>query len=122
MDNIKKITSLEVMTSTCTVDMLGDIQMSLDSSDKYLTVKNNILNQLIMEYQSKIHRIEHYHKLQEASYQEIYQDYFLRALDEERSMIQILLEQGRISSTLANQLRQGINYSETSFLQTNIED
>lgn len=122
VDNIKKITSLEVMTSTCTVDMLGDIQMSLDSSDKYLTVKNNILNQLIMEYQSKIHRIEHYHKLQEASYQEIYQDYFLRALDEERSMIQILLEQGRISSTLANQLRQGINYSETSFLQTNIED
>lgn len=122
LDNIKKITHLEIKSAICTVDMLTGIQDTLDTKDKYFTVKNNILNQLIMEYQSKIHRIEHYQKLQEASYQEIYQDYFLRALDEERSMIQTLLEQGRISNTLANQLRQGINYSETSFLQTNIED
>ncbi|WP_270279507.1 Na+/H+ antiporter [Vagococcus bubulae] len=122
LDNIKKITLLEVKSSEATLDMLKECQDDLDRLDKYFTVKYNILNQLMMEYTSKIHRIQHYRLVQEVSYQEIYQDYFLRALDEERGMIQTLLEQGRISNTMANQLRQGINYSETSFLQTNIED
>lgn len=122
LENIKKITLLEVQSSEATINMLSDCQNNLNRSDKYFTVRYNILNQLMMEYQSKVHRIEHYHLVQELSYQELYQDYFLRALDEERGMIQALLEQGRISNTMANQLRQGINYSETSFLQTNIED
>lgn len=122
LDNVKKITLLEVKSSEATLDMLNDCQNNLDKADKYFTVKYNILNQLMMEYTSKIHRIQHYHLIQESSYQEIYRDYFLRALDEERGMIQKLLEQGRISNTMANQLRQGINYNETSFLQTNIED
>lgn len=122
LDTIKKITTLEVNSSEATVNMLQTCQHHLDQSDRYFTVRYNILNQLMMEYQSKVHRLQHYHLVQEASYQELYQDYFLRALDEERGMIQTLLEKGLISNTMANQLRQGINYSETSFLQTNVED
>jgi hypothetical protein len=54
---------------------------------------------------------------QQEAYQTTYQEYFLKTLDEERSVIQSLLEQGKISNDLANQLRQSVNYNETTFIQ-----
>ncbi|MEG2254393.1 MAG: hypothetical protein RSC33_03615, partial [Vagococcus sp.] len=76
---------------------------------------------IILEYKSKVDRIQNYKFRQEEEYQTTYQEYFLKTLDEERSVIQSLLEQGRISADLANQLRQSVNYNETTFIQGSVD-
>lgn len=120
--NVEYITLLETESSKYAVDALRNVQLSLSEDDKYYQLKNNIINQIKLEYESKIYRIENYRIRQADDYQDMYRDYFLRSLDEERGAVQQLLEQGRISSTMANQLRQSVNYSETSFLQGNIDE
>ncbi|WP_326716466.1 Na+/H+ antiporter [Vagococcus jeotgali] len=121
-DAVKNITTLETDSSKYAVRVLKELKDDLDQNDRYFILKSNIINQIIMEYESKINRIKNYRLRQEDQYQTLYQDYFLRALDEERTVIQTLLEQGRISPDLASLLRQSVNYSETSFLQGSLSE
>lgn len=119
--NYKDIVLLETESSKYAIRTLIDCQAQLDHNDKHYQLKNSILSQIALEYQSKIDRIKNYELRQQDAYQDLYQEFFLKTLDEERSIVQTLLEQGKISADMANQLRQSVNYNETTFLQSNID-
>ena len=108
---------LETASASCAIQALLKVQRELDPNDSHLILKKNILSQIILEYQGKINRIKLYQLKHQEEYQLQYQDYFLKILDEERNVVQTLLEQGKINQNMANQLRQSVNYNETTFLQ-----
>ncbi|HCM90876.1 MULTISPECIES: Na+/H+ antiporter [Vagococcus] len=108
---------LESECSKYAIMTLKEIKEHLDETEENFILKKSILDQITLEYQSKMDRIKNYQIRQKEEYQTTYQEYFLKTLDEERSVVQCLLEQGKISPTLANQLRQSLNYNETTFLQ-----
>ncbi len=120
--NQKNVILLENESSKQAISALKDCERQLVPSEADYALKNSILHQIILEYQSKIDRIHNYQLRQQEEYQLAYQDYFLKTLDEERSVIQSLFEQGKISSELAQQLRQTINYNESTFLQGSFDD
>ena len=100
---------------------LKEAQSELSPTDEHFALKNSIIHQIMLEYKSKIDRIKNYQIRQKDEYQTAYQEFFLKTLDEERNVIQSLLEQGKISADLANQLRQSVNYNETTFIQGSID-
>ncbi|MDT2829427.1 hypothetical protein P7H62_00685 [Vagococcus carniphilus] len=120
--NQENVILLENESSRQAINALKSCQNELDSSDEHFILKNSILHQIILEYQSKIDRINNYQLRQQEEYQIVYQEYFLKTLDEERTVIQCLFEQGKISSELAHQLRQSLNYNESTFLQGTFDD
>ncbi len=119
--NQEEIILLENESSREAIVTLKQLQADLNQTDPDFGLKNSILHQIILEYKSKVDRIQNYKFRQEEEYQTTYQEYFLKTLDEERSVIQSLLEQGRISADLANQLRQSVNYNETTFIQGSVD-
>ncbi|MFW8053277.1 Na+/H+ antiporter [Vagococcus fluvialis] len=100
---------------------LKEAQSELSPTEEHFALKNSIIHQIMLEYKSKIDRIKNYQIRQKDEYQTAYQEFFLKTLDEERNVIQSLLEQGKISADLANQLRQSVNYNETTFIQGSID-
>lgn len=116
IDNAEVIL-LENESSKEAINTLKTIHEQLNPNDPHYNLRNSILHLIILEYKSKIDRIKNYQMRQQEAYQTTYQEYFLKTLDEERSVIQSLLEQGKISNDLANQLRQSVNYNETTFIQ-----
>lgn len=116
IDNAEVIL-LENESSKEAIKTLKTIHEQLNPNDPHYNLRNSILHLIILEYKSKIDRIKNYQMRQQEAYQTTYQEYFLKTLDEERSVIQSLLEQGKISNDLANQLRQSVNYNETTFIQ-----
>lgn len=100
---------------------LQEAKNSLSCEDENFGLKNSIIHQITLEYQSKIDRIKNYQIRQKEEYQTAYRDFFLKTLDEERNVIQSLLEQGKISTELANRLRQSVNYNETTFIQGSVD-
>lgn len=116
IDNAEVIL-LENESSKEAINTLKIIHEQLNPNDPHYNLRNSILHLIILEYKSKIDRIKNYQMRQQEAYQTTYQEYFLKTLDEERSVIQSLLEQGKISNDLANQLRQSVNYNETTFIQ-----
>ena len=112
-----EVVKLETASASCAIQALLKVQRELDPNDSHLILKKNILSQIILEYQGKINRIKLYQLKYQEEYQLQYQDYFLKILDEERNVVQTLLEQGKINQNMANQLRQSVNYNETTFLQ-----
>lgn len=119
--NHDEVILLENESAKEAIQALKTCQSELKKTDPYFNLKNSILHQIILEYKSKIDRIKNYQFRQEEAYQTTYQEYFLKTLDEERSVIQSLLEQGKISTELANQLRQSVNYNETTFIQGSVD-
>ncbi|MFY8329794.1 Na+/H+ antiporter [Vagococcus carniphilus] len=120
--NQRSVILIENESSKQAISALKSCQNELDTSDEHFVLKNSILHQIILEYQSKIDRITNYQLRQQEEYQIVYQEYFLKTLDEERTVIQCLFEQGKISSELAHQLRQSVNYNESTFLQGTFDD
>lgn len=115
--NQQNIILLENESSKQAIQALINCEKELDTTDSNYILRKTILHQIILEYQSKVDRISNFQLRQQEEYQLAYQEYFLKTLDEERTVIQCLLEQGKISSDLAHQLRQSVNYNETTFLQ-----
>ncbi len=119
--NNKDMILLETESSKQAILTLRNIQEELTSNDKNYALKMSILHLIILEYKSKIDRINNFENMEMDQFQNTYQEYFLKALDMERNVIQGLLEQGKISNEVANQLRQSLNYNETSFIQGSVE-
>lgn len=119
--NRKDIMLLEKVSAEKATDALRDAQIALSEQDQYYRLKTSIINQISLEYQYKIERINYADNSDHSEYQLLHREFYLKSLDEERAVIQKLLEKGRISPTLANQLRQTINYNEATFLQGNID-
>ncbi|MEG0732316.1 MAG: sodium:proton antiporter [Vagococcus sp.] len=115
--NQQCIILLENESSKQAIQALQNCEKELNTKDPDYILRKTILHQIILEYQSKIDRLSNFQLRQQEEYQLAYQEYFLKTLDEERSVIQCMLEQGKISSDLAHQLRQSVNYNETTFLQ-----
>lgn len=77
----------------------------------------HLINQLLAEYRSKIERIHAIGKHSRKHYQYQLQEYYLKALDAERGATQELFENGQINFATANNIRQSLNYAESSLLQ-----
>lgn len=117
----KELTLLEKKSAQHTINVLEHCKNELNKNDEHYELERNIINQIALEYQSKIARILHLEDVHSKQYNQLYRDLYLKTLDEERAVIQNLLEKGKVTPVLANQLRQTVNYNETTFLQGNID-
>lgn len=99
------------------IDSLKNYKKQLSSESKLYKVKLNIINQLLSDYRNQLERIRHISTHSRKEYELQLQKFYLKALDAERTTIQELFEEGKISLSLANRLRQSVNYSEISLLQ-----
>ncbi|MGY3766033.1 cation:proton antiporter [Vagococcus vulneris] len=121
-DRKQEIFLLEKTSAERAVAALQDECDNIPLSDENYQLKMSIINQISLEYQYKIERINYVQSDNHSDYQLLHREFYLKTLDAERAVIQKLLEKGRISTVLASQLRQTVNYNETTFLQGNLED
>lgn len=96
---------------------ITDYKKQTDINAKCYDVQKHISNQLLSDYRNKIERIKHISTQSRKDYKQNLQEFYLKALDVERTAIQELYENGQITLSLANHLRQSVNYYESSLLQ-----
>ncbi|MGX7013612.1 cation:proton antiporter [Vagococcus silagei] len=111
-----ELTLLEKTSAKLTVQVLAEAKNKLDPEKVNYQLEKNIINQISLEYQSKLAHISRQEE-DRIHHDLLYRELYLKTLDEERAVIQNLIEKGKISQAMASQLRQSVNYNEATFLQ-----
>lgn len=112
------ILKLEIESTKGAIDFLRTYKKGLDATSDGVELHKHIVNQKHHEYLHKLQRIKQLSSQSKKDYQKLMQEYHMKALDAERETVQDLFQNGQITLTMANHLRQSLNYYESSLLQS----
>lgn len=112
------IIKLETQSTKGAIEALKAYKKELLKDSSCPDLHKHILSQKLYEYLHKLQRIKHFSKQTKRDYQKLIQEYYMKALDAERETVQDLFQNGQITLTMANHLRQSLNYYESSLLQS----
>lgn len=112
------ILKLEIESTKGAIDFLRTYKKGLDGTSDGIDLHKHIVNQKHHEYLNKLQRIKQLSTQSKKDYQKLMQEYYMKALDAERETVQDLFQNGQITLSMANHLRQSLNYYESSLLQS----
>lgn len=115
------IVKLEKQSTVGAISVLKAYKAALDPECEAYDLHKHIVNQKLYEYLNKLHRIKNLSNQSRTDYQKIVQEFHMKALDAERETVQHLYQKGQITLSMANHLRQSLNYYESSILQSRAE-
>lgn len=111
--------TLEIESTKGAIKFLRSYKQDLDDTSEGIKLHKHIVNQKHHEYLHKLQRIKQLSTQSKKDHQKLMQEYYMKALDAERETVQDLFQNGQITLTMANHLRQSLNYHESSLLQSN---
>ncbi len=109
---------LEIASTKGAINFLRSYKKGLDETSDGIELHKHIVNQKHHEYLHKLQRIKQLSSQSKKDYQKLMQEYYMKALDAERETVQDLFQNGQITLSMANHLRQSLNYYESSLLQS----
>lgn len=111
---------LDKASTRMAISYLKAYKKEIDPTTEGLALLKHITNQKLYEYIHKLQRIKHLSSQTKSDYHLMIQEYYMKALDAERETVQVLYQTGKINLTMANHLRQSLNYYESSILQSQL--
>ncbi|QIL46299.1 Na+/H+ antiporter [Vagococcus coleopterorum] len=112
------ILMLEEASTLGAITSLQAYKKTLIPDSEAYELHKHIANQKLHEYLHKLHRLRQASEISKKDYQKLVQEFYMKAIDSEREIVQELFQDGRITLSMLNHLRQSLNYYESSLLQT----
>lgn len=113
---------LEEASTLGAITGLQTYKKKLAVNSEATELHKHIINQKLHEYLHKLHRLRQASTLSKNDYQKMVQEFYMKAIDSEREVVQELFADGKITLSMLNHLRQSLNYYESSLLQTDDSD
>lgn len=113
---------LEEASTLGAITGLQTYKKKLAVNSEATELHKHIINQKLHEYLHKLHRLRQASTLSKNDYQKMMQEFYMKAIDSEREVVQELFADGKITLSMLNHLRQSLNYYESSLLQTDDSD
>lgn len=113
---------LEEASTLGAIASLQTYKKQLAAHSKTTELHKHIINQKLHEYLHKLHRLRQSSALSKNNDQKMVQEFYMKAIDCEREVLQELFADGKITLSMLNHLRQSLNYYESSLLQTDEND
>ena len=107
---------LELESTRMALNYLKTYKQEINPESEGAELLKHLTGQKLYEYVHKLQRLKHFSHETKVDYQLLVQEYYMKALDAERETVQDLFKHGKINLTLANHLRQSLNYYESSIL------